>query len=232
MTFGAVLDEAWTLYTKFFTRFFVMAVIVFAVVNGLLALVLLGIDESERGAAALFGFISFALGIIGSFWLQGALVYAVQDVRDGTLESSTSTIFRAVRPLVGRLILTGLLAGLGIGVGIILFLVPGLFLLTIWAVVAPVVVIENRQTSDAFRRSRELVRGNGWTVFFVVVVTTFVSIIASALVSGAFSFLPAPLEVFVGYTVAQSIVAPFGAVALSVLFFKLRAAHGGVPVLA
>ena len=37
---GAVLDETWTLYTRFFVRFFAIALIVFAIVNVLFALFL------------------------------------------------------------------------------------------------------------------------------------------------------------------------------------------------
>ena len=59
--------------------------------------------------------------------------------------------------------------GLGILVGFILLIVPGLFLLTIWAVVAPVTVLERPGIFAAFGRSRELVRGHGWTVFGALV---------------------------------------------------------------
>ena len=33
MTVGGILGESWRLYTKFFTRFFVVAAIVFLVIN-------------------------------------------------------------------------------------------------------------------------------------------------------------------------------------------------------
>ena len=39
----------------------------------------------------------------------------------------------------------------------VLLIVPGLILLTIWAVIAPVIVVERSGVIDAFRRSRELV---------------------------------------------------------------------------
>jgi len=34
-------------------------------------------------AAALWGVVTFLLWIVGTFWLQGALVEAVNDLRDG-----------------------------------------------------------------------------------------------------------------------------------------------------
>ena len=41
------------------------------------------------------------------------------------------------------LILVGIVAGICVVVGLILLIVPGLILLTIWAVASPVVVVEN-----------------------------------------------------------------------------------------
>ena len=55
-------------------------------------------------------------------------------------------------------------------IGFILIIVPGLILITIWSVAAPVVVLENPGVFAALRRSRELVRGNGWQVFGVILV--------------------------------------------------------------
>ena len=39
MSIGAVLDEAWTLFTRFFFRFFLIALVVFAAINLVYALV-------------------------------------------------------------------------------------------------------------------------------------------------------------------------------------------------
>ena len=43
-----------------------------------------------------------------------------------------------------------ILAGLGIVLGLILLIVPGLVLLTWWAVIIPVVVLENSSAGEAF----------------------------------------------------------------------------------
>ena len=51
MSIGAVLDEAWTLFTRFFLRFFVIGLVVFAAVNLLYALVVAAIDDGQRGTA-------------------------------------------------------------------------------------------------------------------------------------------------------------------------------------
>ena len=205
MTIGAVLDEAWTLYTRFFGRFFLLGLVVFAIVNLAYALLVEAIANDSAGAVATLGILGVAAAIIGTTWLQGAFVYAVQDARDGSFDSTVQDVFVRVSPAILPLLVAGLLAGLAIAIGFVLFIVPGLFLLTIWAVIGPVIVIERTRALDAFGRSRELVRGHGWTVF---------------------AFLPRFLEIFVGGTIAQAVVAPFVAIALALTYFRLRDAYG------
>ncbi len=228
MSIGAVLDEAWTLYTKFFTRFFVLALIVFAIVNFVFALFWLALDERASGGVFL-GVLALATAIIGQFWLQGAVVFAVEDARDGVFDASTREIFGRVMPLLGTLVVAGLLAGLGVGVGLFLLIVPGLFLLTIWSMVAPVIVLERSDVLGAFGRSRALVRGSGLRVFGLILVTIVLTTIAGNILRAVFSFLPLFLEISVGSTVASAVVAPFSAIALTVAYFMLREREEPVP---
>jgi hypothetical protein len=226
VSIGTVLDEAWTLFTRFFLRFFLIALLVFASINLVYALLVAAISSDNNGAAVLLGLLGLATAVIGATWLQGAFVYAVQDARDGTFDASIGQIFSRVAPSILPLLGAGLLAGLGIALGFLLLIIPGLFLITIWAVVAPVIVIERSGVFAAFGRSRELVRGHGWTVFGIVLITALLSGIASTLLQAAFSALPEFLEILIGSTIAQAVVAPFGAIAIAVMYFRLREARG------
>jgi hypothetical protein len=228
VTIGSVLDESWTLFTRFFGRFFLIGLTVFAVVNFVYALVVEAISD-DAAAAAVLGVVGLTAVVVGTTWLQGAFVYAVQDARDGTFDSTLGEVFSRVSPSIVPLLVAGMLAGIGIGIGFVLLVVPGLYLLTIWAVIAPVIVIERTGALDAFGRSRELVRGHGWTVLGIVVITGLLSAIASGLLRAAFSFLPRFLEIFVGGTIAQAVVAPFVAVALAITYFRLRETQGSPP---
>ena len=230
MSIGAVLDEAWTLFTRFFLRFFVIGLVVFAVVNLFYALVVAAIDSDDAGTAVWLAIVGFAAAVIGITWLQGAFVYAVQDARDGSFDATLGEVFSRVSSSIVPLLVAGLLAGLGIAIGLVLLIVPGLFLMTIWAVIAPVIVIEKLPPFGAFGRSRELVRGHGWTVFAIVLVTGLLTGIASGILQAAFSFLPRFLEILVGGTIAQAIVAPFSAIALAITYFRLRDEHVGEQV--
>ena len=221
MTVGGILGEAWGLYTKFFTRFFVIAVIVFGIVNLLNALVAT-LFGSGAGIAVLLALITDVVALVGTFWLQGALVYAVDDVRDGKVDSTVGQILERVRPYLWTLILAGGLAALGITVGLILLIVPGLILLTWWCLMVPVIVLEQKHVGEAFSRSRELVRGHAWTVFGVVIVAGLLIGIAAGIIQAIFSFFGTFLRIWVGGTLSSAIVGPFVAIALTLMYFTLR----------
>jgi hypothetical protein len=220
MSVGGILGDSWGLYTRFFTRFFVIAVIVFLIVNLLNALVATFLGHGT-GIALLLAVITTVVSLVGTFWLQGALVYAVADVRDGKVDTTVGEVFERIRPFLGTLIGAGLLAGLGIAVGLVLLIVPGLILLTWWCLIVPVIVLEGKHVGESFSRSRELVSGHGWTVFGVVIITGILSGLASGIIQTLFSFLGAFLRYWIGGAIASAIVGPFFAVALTLMYFRL-----------
>jgi hypothetical protein len=221
MSVGGILGESWSLYTRFFSRFFVIAVIVYLLVNLLNALVALLFGHGV-GVSLLLALITTVVSLVGTFWLQGALVFAVDDVRDGRIDSTVGEVFERVRPHLGTLILAGILAGLGIAVGLVFLIVPGLILLTWWCLIVPVIVLEGKHVGESFSRSRELVRGHGWTVFGVVLITAILTAIASGIIQAIFSFLGSFLRYWIGGAIASAVVGPFFAVALTLMYFTLR----------
>ena len=101
---------------------------------------------------------AWSVSVVAGTLYQGMVVGLVRDVQDGRRDSSVGELIEATWPVVLPLIGAGILAGLAIAVGFLLLVVPGLILLTIWAVIAPVIVVEHSGVIDAFGRSRELVR--------------------------------------------------------------------------
>lgn len=214
MQAGAVVREAWELYKAHWKAFVPLALIVYAIIGvvSLILTFLLG------WVGAIIGGL---LGLVGFFWLQGALVEAVRDVRDGKRDLSIGETFSRVQPRLPAIIPAGVLAGLGIILGLILLIVPGLFLLTIWAVIIPVIVLEGRSAGESFGRSRELVRGSGWNVFGVILITVGLTILANIVVAIATFWLPDEAGSFVQSVISNTVVAPFMAVALTLTYFAL-----------
>ena len=76
-------------------------------------------------------------------------------------------------PLVGL----GILYGLGVGIGFVLLIVPGLILLARWAVVIPACLVEGTSPTDSMSRSASLTEGNRWKVLGVLLLTIIVFLI-------------------------------------------------------
>jgi len=212
-----VIGEAWAMYRRYWKHFLSISFVVYlsvAVINLLLVLVL-------GWFGALIGAV---ISLIAAFWLQGALVRAVEDVRDGRADLSLGQTLQSVRPHLISLIVAGVLAGLGIALGLILLIVPGLVLLTWWIVIVPVIVLEQRSAGESFGRSRELVRGYGWNVFGVIVLTVLVYIGLSLVVRLLLTPFADWLEAFLSSVVVGTVATPFLAVAWTLLYFRLRRA--------
>ena len=156
-----------------------------------------------------------------SILYQGMVVKLVQDLQENRRDHSIRDLLRSVEPVLLPLIGVSILAGLGIAIGFVLFIIPGLILLVIWSVVAPVMVLERPGVFAAFGRSRELVRGNGWAVFRVILIVGFAVILVSLLVGVASVSLGSIGRGLVQWAV-NSAIAPVSALSASVLYFGLR----------
>jgi hypothetical protein len=171
-----------------------------------------------------------ALAVIVSlvFWVLAVLyqgfVVEIVSAAEHNVRRAPRELLDAVTPVLGQLLVISILFAIGLLIGFILIIIPGLILLTIWSVTVPVEVLEHRGITGSFGRSRALVRGNGWNVFGVIVIVFFGALVISFLVG----LLAAPLG-HVGRDLVQwavnVLVAPVVALTASVLYFELRRAH-------
>jgi hypothetical protein len=173
-----------------------------------------------------------ALGFVTGFIYQGLVVRSVQDLQDGERDLTVGELFRSVVPVLGSLILVGIVGGIAEGIGFLLLIIPGVILVTIWAVVAPAIVIENR-SFDAFGRSYELTRGNFWQVLAVIVVLFIIQFIIQRIFGAIGSGISDSLVPYAIFTLIGSvIIAPLSALASAVMYFELVGLKGQQPVAA
>jgi MFS family permease len=155
------------------------------------------------------------------------LVEAARDILDGRRDQTVGSLFSSVSPVLAPLIGAGILAGIGIAIGFVLLIVPGLYLLTIWAVLVPVIVLERTGVFPSFGRSRQLVKGHGWQVFGVLVVLFLLFLVIRVLVAAIIGGIA---DTFAGFALADLIVnlltVPISALAASVIYFELKRLHG------
>jgi len=131
-------------------------------------------------------------------------------------------------PVLGSLILVAVVAGILILIGFILIVVPGVILLTLWSVAVPVVVIERPPGLGALRRSRELVRGNGWPVFGVILILYFLVLVVTAALQAAGNSAGTGVGIVVAVIVGV-LTRPLPALAQAVLYFDLLSLRGERP---
>jgi hypothetical protein len=174
-------------------------------------------------ASPALALVALVIGLVANTLFTGMVVELVADVQDGRRDASVGQLLQAVTPVVGQLLLVAIVAGIGVVVGFILLIVPGLILITVWSVAAPVVVLERPPGLGALARSRELVRGSGWQVFGAI----FVLVILVAVASGALDLAAESAGAGAGIVVRVVVgvlTAPLYALGVSVLYFELRGA--------
>ena len=219
---SGVFGEAWALYKAHWQHFFTIAFVVFVIVAA--AAILLSALLGAIGAL-----ISVLIGLAGTFWLQGALIKAVSDVRDGRADLSVSDTFNLVYPKLGAIVVAGLLLGFAIAIGLLLLIIPGLYLMTIWIAVIPAIVLEDRAIGESFSRSRELVRGYGWNVFGTIVVTILI-LIGVAIAFGLILYPLADwLASLIQQLVANTVVTPFVVAVWTLVYYRLKDREEGAP---
>ena len=219
MTVGGVLGQALGLYQRFFWRFAAVTAVVMVFLSLIAAIGTLSEGDDER---ALWRLLTGVLTLVGVFLVQGALTLAVADVRDGRVDRSIGQLYARTFPHLGALLIAVILATIGITLGLILLIAPGLYLLTRWVLIVPAVVLEGRKAGESFTRSNELTSGHRWTVLGVVFVTWLASVVIGNLVVTLLTrVLPDFFGVWLGNVVADCVTIPFLALAWTVMYFEL-----------
>src|SRR5262245_40398961 len=161
---GDILGESFTIYREHAGPLIGAALVVFLVVA-----VASWLLQNEGGV--ILGVLAAIVRLVGYAIFTGFVVRLVQDVRDGRRDQTMGDLFSSASPAIVPLIAFGILFSIGVGIGFLLLIIPGLFLLTMWSVGAPAIVIEDEGPIGAFGRSWKLVSGSGWTVFGILLVT-------------------------------------------------------------
>lgn len=218
------LDVGGTL-SQIFSTYGAQAGVLLPVAFGLFVVVAI-VNAIIVGSFILFP-LALAVSVVAGTLYQGVVVGLVKDVQDGRRDSTVGDLIDATWPVVLPLIGVAILAGIAIAIGFFLLIVPGLILLTIWAVIAPVIVVEHSGVMDSFGRSRELVRGNGWQVFGVI----FVVFLITAVVGAILGAIGAGISDSVGMRIlfnliASTLTAPIAALAAATIYFRLLTIKG------
>jgi hypothetical protein len=177
------------------------------------------VEARSAGEAILVALIAGAIGIIISAVLQAAIL------RAGALAALGDPIdveasYRYGLKRVGSVIGASILIAIAVAVGFVLLIVPGVILLTMFAVAIPALVVEGKGATDAMSRSWQLVKGHFWHVLGVIVVAFLIVAIVSGIITaigGSSWFLR-----WIFGSIGQIITSPFSALVSIMLYLDLR----------
>jgi hypothetical protein len=249
-TVGEVLDAGISLYLRNARTLIGIAACVVVPVQVVIGIVLLSIEPSgsrvpgnivfggvhRRGAgiggSAVDGLLTLLMGVL----VTAACVKAVSDIYlDQPPAIGTSVLF-ALRRLPALLALY-VLQFLGLIVGFILLIIPGIYLYAAWSVQTPALMLEGLRPWRALGRSRRLVKGRWWPVAGVILLVNLMTeIIAQALrtlfaaVDGFSShpgLIAAVLAYILGGIAASLLTQPIIASVTTVLYYDLRVRKEG-----
>ena len=214
---SGVLGEAWGYYRRFAAHFLIIAFVIY--VGAAIVAALLGL----AGGIGLF--LGWIINLIAAFLVQAALVKAVQDVRDGRVDLSLGETVSAVLPYLFAVIVASILAGIGISIGFVLIIIPGLVLLTFWSLIVPSIVIGGEGIFGSFGKSWRTVRGYAWHVFGTYVLVFLILIVFNIVLGLILLALPLVARNFISNVISGTLIAPFLALVVTLVYYRLTAAH-------
>ena len=158
--------------------------------------------------------------------INAICIYALHSVAEGGRPRAGRSIvegFEAFTPIF----LAILLAAVGIAAGLVLFIVPGVFLAVKWYFVPQAVVIGKARGTGALRHSWELTAGFWWRTFGILVVGNLIALLPALLLSAPLASVAESADraiwSLVGTIAAEIITAPFLALLSTFLYYDLRA---------
>lgn len=191
--------------------------------------------SEEFGPGVLMMMAGAVLNFVGLYLLQGMVVKAAVNGFNGKTTAFGDAFNVGVQnflPLLGLAIF----ASIGMMLGFLLLIVPGIILAVMWSVGAPSVVVEKRGVFASLQRSRELTKGYRWQVFGLLVIYVILSWIIGAAIGGlslatggtlsggtpnlAVNLITEPIV-----NILSGVVASAGVAAL---YYELRSAKEGV----
>lgn len=175
---------------------------------------------------ALFaGLIAAITGTLLSAAITRATVQHLSGAKSDFGEA-LGTAIRLLLPLLGLAILSTI----GIAIGFVLLIVPGILLSLAWCVIVPALVQEKVSIMGAFKRSYELTEGNWGNLFVLYLVVGILSWILSwivGMIGGMFATTSPYIPLVIG-TAVDALTALFNVTLGASIYVELRNVKEGV----
>jgi hypothetical protein len=253
LEFGEILDVSLKLVARHWRRLAICVLVVIVPVQILTVVVIASVapdqlDLTSADATPLqdddgnLVLSLVAVRILELLTYAAAVAACFRAVGDGYLgrEPEVGRSLRFGLPQVPRLIGLYIVVSVCGAIGLVLLIVPGVWLLTVWSLALPVMLFERIGMFTALGRSYELVRGRFWGVLGLLVVSALLVAVAglvlggvlgglTALAAGSSKVAGAIATLLIG-VVSNLVAVPVLAAVLSVLYFDQRVRKEGFDI--
>jgi uncharacterized membrane protein len=175
-------------------------------------------------AAFLTTMIGYVVFLFLSIVLQASLIVASANDLAGRPVNFGECVSRAVAklfPLIGL----GIVVAIGVSIGFVFLIIPGVILYLMWMVAVPVLMVENLGVFDSLSRSAALTKGSRWKLLGLIVVFFIFSMII-AIPIGVISLISTSLSL-VSSALLSTVSAAVGAAGIAAIYIELRGSKEG-----
>jgi hypothetical protein len=225
---GALLRDSLSVYLGHFWTFLALGALVVLPADLILSGVGLEQLSSEYDASPEFAELAIPAAVsylVVAPLITAICVYALRSVAGGGSPGAREAIVKGFESFT-PIFFAVLLAAAGIALGLVLFIVPGVYLFVRWYFVPQTVVLEGAREVGALRASARLVTGAWWRTFGMVVLISLVALLVSTLVGWPFLELASGTDRAIwglaGQIIAATVTQPFAALFSTLLYFDLR----------
>jgi hypothetical protein len=135
------------------------------------------------------GIPKYMVEIAGNIAAYICILCGTLHALDDRLLGVQQTILQINRPTLRSLLVLGIVQSVAIVVAALL-VVPALYLITVWAVTVPAMLVEGTGVRDSFQRSAELTRGRRWRVLGASVVCAVIVVAVFGAISAVLNAVP------------------------------------------
>jgi hypothetical protein len=226
---GALLRDSLVVYIRHFWTFLALGLLVVVpaelVVGGIgMEQLTAGYDESPSFAEmAIPGAVSY---LVVAPLITAICVYALQSVAAGGAPGAGEAVvkgFESFSPIFFAVVL----AALGTLLGLLLLILPGIYLFVRWYFVPQAVVLGEARGAGALRTSGRLVEGSWWRTLGLIALVSLIAVVIALLIASPFDAAAESADralwTLIGEIVASAVTQPFAALYSTLLYFDLKA---------
>ncbi|MHA1917233.1 MAG: zinc ribbon domain-containing protein [Candidatus Ranarchaeia archaeon] len=204
-------------FSGIYIPFLITSIIAFVFTVGFNAI------SSSPGVSIILALSLSILGLImeGIFnsLAGGMVVYLAAESYYGR-QLNTSASFERAKEKIFPLIIGSITYGIAVSIGLVLLIIPGIYIMTMYALWQPVVILE-QDGGYGLSKSAKLTEKNRWEIFVIMIIIGLIVSVLPGFIIGAFIPGSSIVSIFLRLII-NSMLAPTAICVSTVIYLKLK----------